>query len=181
MSSLLRIRHDFDDIVLNPITNTSVFEDESNPLHWIVYLLGPIHSPFQNGVFILDIHFTEKYPHEAPKVVFRTKIFHRFISKDGKLSPSLLPEEWCPSYTMNWLLSDIERLLREGQMQDYYVMRPAVDQLYREDFEKYSEIAMKWTEWFAMSTRDAILLAEEQEKTENVKTWDMLDSSLLLD
>ena len=39
-------------------------------------IIGPQDTPYQNGIFNLELFLTEKYPMEPPKVRFLTKIYH---------------------------------------------------------------------------------------------------------
>ena len=51
-----------------------------NITHWEVILPGPTQSPFENGVFVLDLQFPTDYPFKPPKMKYDTKIWHPNIS-----------------------------------------------------------------------------------------------------
>ncbi len=44
--------------------------------NWNVTFMGPKDSPYEGGQFVFNINFGDKYPFEAPKFQFKTKIFH---------------------------------------------------------------------------------------------------------
>merc|ERR1711972_258929 len=49
-------------------------EDELDK--WEAVIIGPNDTPYQDGIFKLDIHFPPTYPYTAPKLHFTTQIFH---------------------------------------------------------------------------------------------------------
>ena len=50
--------------------------NEGNLYNWVGYLKGPPDTPYENGVFVIDIQIPEQYPLQPPVVRFETTIFH---------------------------------------------------------------------------------------------------------
>jgi len=51
--------------------------------HWRLSIEGPKDSPYEGGVFQVDIRFPSEYPFKFPEVKFITPIYHPNIKEDG--------------------------------------------------------------------------------------------------
>ena len=51
-------------------------KSESNSLELEASITGPEDTPYENGVFTLNICIPDRYPFEPPNVTFQTKIYH---------------------------------------------------------------------------------------------------------
>ena len=54
-------------------------------------------SPYEGGVFFLDIRFPNDYPFKPPKIKFVTKIYHCNVNAKGGICLDLLKENWSPA------------------------------------------------------------------------------------
>ena len=50
--------------------------------NWNATILGPQDTPYEVGKFVVNIDFTDNYPFKAPKVLFKTKIFHPNVKQE---------------------------------------------------------------------------------------------------
>ena len=46
------------------------------PLHWQLILNGPKESPYEGGMFKVDVKFPSEYPFRFPSLRFLTPIYH---------------------------------------------------------------------------------------------------------
>jgi hypothetical protein len=65
-------------------------------LTWSVEIMGPPHTPFEGGKFLLRVYFdSNDHPFRAPKVHFMTRMFHPNIDIDGRVDVDILGDNWC--------------------------------------------------------------------------------------
>merc|ERR1712219_1370 len=76
-SGYKRIQKELQNILLRPPVGVSACpKAPDNLMEWIATIDGPENTPYHGGKFYLNIKFGEKYPFIAPKVTFKTKIYH---------------------------------------------------------------------------------------------------------
>ena len=110
---------------------------------WTATVVGPADSPYEGGLFHLDMVFPKDYPFQPPRVAFATRIYHPNIASDGSICLDLLQEQWSPALTVSKLLLSICSLLDDPNPDDPLV--PHIAQQYREDREQFIETAATWT------------------------------------
>jgi len=115
--------------------------------HWTATIMGPEDSPFQGGVFFLDIHFPADYPFKPPKVVFQTKVYHPNINKNGSICLDILKDQWSPALTLSRVLLSISSLLCDPNPDDPLV--PEIAHQYKTNKALYEANAREWTQKFA--------------------------------
>ena len=60
--------------------------------------MGPAKTPYENGVFNLEIQFPPDYPFKPPKIRFTTKVYHCNINSSGGICLDILKDNWSLHY-----------------------------------------------------------------------------------
>ena len=146
--SARRIQKEHKDIQTDAPENCSAGPRESNLYIWDAMIIGPSASPFQGGIFKLEIHFPTDYPFKAPKVMFVTKVYHPNINAHGAICLDILKDQWSPALTISKVLLSICSLLTDPNPKDPLV--PEVANQYVQDRAAYEATARTWTLKYAM-------------------------------
>eukprot|EP00439_Symbiodinium_sp_Y106_P069866 s1687_g12.t1 len=85
---------------------------------WRVLMEGPFGSPFEGGVFALDVVIPDDYPFSAPKINFRTPIYHCNVNANGAICLDILKESWSPSLSIQKCLFSIRALMVDPNPDD---------------------------------------------------------------
>lgn len=96
---------------------TSTKNDISNNV-WIAYMKGPKDSPYENGIFKLNINIPSDYPFTPPTITFVTKIFHPNIDSSGSICLDILKSQWSPALKISKVLVSIRSLLSDPNPND---------------------------------------------------------------
>jgi ubiquitin-protein ligase len=113
-ASAKRIQKELAEISLDPPSNCSAGPKGDNLYEWVSTIMGPGNSPYQGGVFFLDINFPSDYPFKPPKVMFRTRIYHCNINSNGQICLDILKDNWSPALTISKVLLSICSLLTDA-------------------------------------------------------------------
>ena len=130
-----RISKELDNLTKDPPANCSAGPVGDDIFHWQATLMGPGESPFEGGVFFLDINFPTDYPYKPPRVTFATKIYHPNINSSGGICLDILKDQWSPALTISKVLISICSLLDDPNPDDPLV--PSIAELYKRDKAEY--------------------------------------------
>ncbi|CAN1340572.1 Constitutive photomorphogenesis protein 10 [Linum perenne] len=108
---------------------------------------GPKGTPYEGGIFFLDIIFPSDYPFKPPKVVFKTRIYHCNVDSAGNLIIDILTDSWSPALTISKVLLAVRSIFPHPNPYDPQI--PDIARLYLADRPKHDELAAEWTRRFA--------------------------------
>lgn len=166
--SLRRINKELQDLRADPPAMCSAGPVGDDLFHWTATIMGPSDSPYQGGVFFLNIHFPTDYPFKPPKITFTTKIYHPNINSAGGICLDILNKQWSPALTISKVLLSICSLLCDpnpGTQIPFWLFTcskltvyslsaddplvPDIAHIFKTDKVRYENEAREWTRRFA--------------------------------
>ena len=117
--------------------------------NWVAVIMGPENTPYENGLFHLNIILPDNYPFQPPTLTFITKIFHPNINYNGEICMDLLKESWSPVITISNLILSLISMLNDPNLDDPLSLDIA--DLYKYNYEEYLRTAKEWTRHYAIS------------------------------
>ncbi|XP_039266639.1 ubiquitin-conjugating enzyme E2 D4-like [Styela clava] len=149
MAAQKRLQHELMGIQENPPENVTAGPvDECDIYHWQATITGPPDTPYQGGLFFLDIRYPCDYPFKPPNVRFITKIYHPNINSQGGICVDILRDNWSPALTTSKVLLSISSLLANPNPDDPLV--PEIANLYKFDRLQYNKNAREFSKKYAM-------------------------------
>lgn len=152
MASLKRLQKEYADIKMAQTNETSenisvgpISDD--NLRHWKATIIGPKGTPYEGGIFELDIKFPNDYPFVSPIVKFITKMYHCNILEKGDICLDILKGQWSPAYTIMKVLLSIVALLSDPNPNDPFNADAA--RMYKANKKRYDEIVREYVLTYA--------------------------------
>ena len=108
---LVRIKKETEKLKAEETPGIKVTVDESNYRYFHVELAGPKDSPYEGGVFKLELFLPDDYPMGPPKARFLTRIYHPNIDTLGRICLDVLKTKWTPALQIRTILLSIQVLL----------------------------------------------------------------------
>eukprot|EP01114_Cavostelium_apophysatum_P006060 TRINITY_DN17263_c0_g1_i1.p1 TRINITY_DN17263_c0_g1~~TRINITY_DN17263_c0_g1_i1.p1 ORF type:complete len:150 (-),score=26.58 TRINITY_DN17263_c0_g1_i1:63-512(-) len=148
MSLPKRIVKETQRLLSEPAPGISATPAEDNLRYFNVIIAGPSGSPFEGGIFKLELFLTEDYPMAPPKVRFLTKIYHPNIDRLGRICLDILKDKWSPALQIRTVLLSIQALLSAPNPDD--PLANDVAEHWKQNEQQAIATAKDWTHKFAM-------------------------------
>merc|ERR1712210_448828 len=137
-----RILKETQRLAAEPIVGIYAEPSQTNCRHFYVKIAGPSETPFEGGMFDLELFLPDEYPMVPPKVLFRTKIYHPNIDKLGRICLDILKDKWSPALQIRAVLLSIQSLIAAPNCDD--PLDEAIADHWKSDIEGAHKTATQW-------------------------------------
>eukprot|EP00118_Oscarella_pearsei_P005852 m.26860 g.26860 ORF g.26860 m.26860 type:complete len:162 (+) comp29563_c0_seq1:66-551(+) len=124
-TALKRLMAEYKQLSLNPPEGIVAGpKNEENFFEWEAIIQGPEGTPFDGGVFPVELIFPRDYPLSPPKMKFTCEMFHPNVYSDGRVCISILhppgndplgyersEERWSPVQSVEKILLSVVSML----------------------------------------------------------------------
>ena len=115
--------------------------------YYVMEINGPSDTPYEGGLFKLELFYTSDYPNVPPKVRFLNKIYHSNIDGWGRICLDILKDKWSPIIQMRTLGLSLIALLSSPNHDD--PLDASVAQHFKQHPTEALEKAREWTKLYA--------------------------------
>jgi len=128
-----------------------------------VLIEGEEGTPFENGVFLLDIVHPANYPFRPPKIRFETPIQHCNVNTNGGICLDVLKNKWSPALSLFKCLLVVREMMANPNTDDS--LRPSLAELY---------FAYRQSEGTDKRYIELVRCATEKDASRTVDEWNEL-------
>ena len=89
----------------------------------------------------------ENYPFKAPKVNFKTKIYHPNVSEDGEICHEIYEADWVPTKKIRMILQLLRSMLVSPNPAS--PIREDIAAQFAEKHDEWFKTAVEWTKKYA--------------------------------
>lgn len=133
-----RLQDEYRLLLRNPHPGGSASpRDSSSPFVWDATILGPENTPWEGGLFSLELRFSYQHPHRPPFAKFTSRMLHPNITADGIPALDLIQTRWNTTTKVGTILDELQKLLASPSA--VYPVKQDVAHLYRVDRRDYEK------------------------------------------
>lgn len=99
-------------LLKRPLEDIEVVIKNDNLSILTAFIVGPEGTPFENGRFEIELHFSDSYPQQPPKGYFKTKIWHPNVEWNrGDICVNTLKRDWNEKLGVKHILIAVRSLM----------------------------------------------------------------------
>ncbi|XP_029789010.1 ubiquitin-conjugating enzyme E2 T [Suricata suricatta] len=157
MQRASRLKRELQLLATEPPPGITCWQDKDQMDNLRAQILGAADTPYEKGVFKLEVIIPERYPFEPPKIRFLTPIYHPNIDSAGRICLDVLklPPKgaWRPSLNIATILTAIQLLMSEPNPDD--PLMADISSEFKYNKPVFLENARQWTEKYARQKQKA--------------------------
>ncbi|XP_012711835.2 ubiquitin-conjugating enzyme E2 T [Fundulus heteroclitus] len=131
-------------------------------------IVGGAETPYEGGIFSLEVKIPERYPFEPPNIRFLTPIYHPNIDNSGRICHDALklPPKgaWRPSLNISTVLTSIQLLMAEPNPDD--PLMADISSEFKYNRHVFTEKAKKWTQEHAVQKNKGVVEDDKENATD---------------
>lgn len=104
---------------------------------WKAVIPGARDTPYEYGLFEVEIKIGEKYPMKNPECKFITPIYHPNVGSDGCICVDILGSAWSPANSIKTLLISLQLLMECPEPDD--PMESEIARIYKNDRAEFNK------------------------------------------
>ncbi|XP_067586054.1 ubiquitin-conjugating enzyme E2 T [Pseudorca crassidens] len=156
MQRASRLKRELSLLAAEPPPGITCWQDGDRMEDLRAQILGGADTPYEKGVFKLEVNIPERYPFEPPQIRFLTPIYHPNIDSAGRICLDVLklPPKgaWRPSLNIATLLTSVQQLMAEPNPDD--PLMADISSEFKYNKPVFLRNARQWTEKHARQKAD---------------------------
>ncbi|XP_054464490.1 ubiquitin-conjugating enzyme E2 T [Anoplopoma fimbria] len=159
MQRTSRLKRELQMLSTEPPPGITCWQTEERIDELRAQIVGGTGTPYEGGLFSLEINVPERYPFEPPKMRFLTPIYHPNIDNSGRICHDALklPPKgaWRPSLNISTVLTSIQLLMTDPNPDD--PLMADVSSEFKYNKQLFTEKARKWTQEHAVQKNKGVV------------------------
>ncbi|XP_068453838.1 ubiquitin-conjugating enzyme E2 T [Clinocottus analis] len=159
MQKASRLKRELQMLSTEPPPGITCWQTEERIDDLRAQIVGGTGTPYEGGLFCLEINVPDRYPFEPPKMRFLTPIYHPNIDNSGRICHDALklPPKgaWKPSLNISTVLTSIQLLMTEPNPDD--PLMADISSEFKYNKQLFTEKARKWTQEHAIQKNTGVV------------------------
>ncbi|KAF0445981.1 ubiquitin-conjugating enzyme E2 T-like [Gigaspora margarita] len=152
-----RMKRELEMLERDPPHGVICYPVDNNLTRLCAQIKGPKDSPYEDGMFKVDVQIPARYPMEPPRMQFITPIYHPNVDDVGRICLDILKMppngSWKPSLNISTTLTSLTVLMDDPNPDDPLLVEIASE--FKENRSLFLQKAKDATLKYAMEEKDS--------------------------